>query len=253
MVHFDAQLEHVKLFKSEQKPAAVSRDGSPDLTTDTEGEESGVEYFGFRMPAIDGRRARSNTISVSGENASLHKWRNCKSKSGSGEEDEDSIAKRVVLNPANFSCPASLSQSATVKDCAGFGYGSRANVALASLELRISTPSPPPPTPSTTTTELSLIGTILVRNLMFDKRVAARFTFDDWQTVSEVGAKWIRSVEPSPHASSSSLGPTSSVSCFVGPSSLVKGHDFDLFEFSLKLSDHLLRIASKTLVRCISP
>jgi hypothetical protein len=131
--------------------------------------------------------------------------------------------------------------------------GSRANVALVSLELRISTPSPPPLTPSTTTTDLSLIGTILVRNLMFDKRVAVRFTFDDWQTVSEVGAKWIRSVEPSPHPSASSLGPTSSVSCFVGPSSLVKRHDFDLFGFSLKLSDHLPRIASKALVRCISP
>ena len=36
-VHFDAKLEHVKLFLAEQKPLAVSRDGSP--TSDTSGDE----------------------------------------------------------------------------------------------------------------------------------------------------------------------------------------------------------------------
>ena len=46
MVHFDSKLEHVKLFLSEQKPAAVSRDGSPTSDGDeTSGEDSdhGVE------------------------------------------------------------------------------------------------------------------------------------------------------------------------------------------------------------------
>ena len=37
-VHFDSQLEHVKLFLAEQKPLAVSRDGSP--TDDTSGTDS---------------------------------------------------------------------------------------------------------------------------------------------------------------------------------------------------------------------
>ncbi|KAI0373175.1 hypothetical protein BV20DRAFT_795164 [Pilatotrama ljubarskyi] len=36
-VHFDSQLEHVKLFLAEQKPLAISREGSP---TDTSGTES---------------------------------------------------------------------------------------------------------------------------------------------------------------------------------------------------------------------
>ncbi|KIK91981.1 carbohydrate-binding module family 21 protein [Paxillus rubicundulus Ve08.2h10] len=36
-VHFDSKLEHVKLFLAEQKPLAVSRDGSP--TTDTSGTD----------------------------------------------------------------------------------------------------------------------------------------------------------------------------------------------------------------------
>ncbi|KAH7099834.1 putative phosphatase regulatory subunit-domain-containing protein [Auriculariales sp. MPI-PUGE-AT-0066] len=38
-VHFDAQLEHVKLFLAEQKPAAVSRNGSPTEDSDTSGTE----------------------------------------------------------------------------------------------------------------------------------------------------------------------------------------------------------------------
>ncbi|KAK7449725.1 hypothetical protein VKT23_013200 [Stygiomarasmius scandens] len=37
-VHFDAQLEHIKLFLAEQRPIAVSRDGSP--TDETSGTES---------------------------------------------------------------------------------------------------------------------------------------------------------------------------------------------------------------------
>jgi hypothetical protein len=42
-VHFDSQLEHVKLFLAEQKPLAVSRDGSP--TDDTSGTESDFPTF----------------------------------------------------------------------------------------------------------------------------------------------------------------------------------------------------------------
>lgn len=42
-VHFDSQLEHVKLFLAEQKPLAVSRDGSP--TDDTSGTESDFPAF----------------------------------------------------------------------------------------------------------------------------------------------------------------------------------------------------------------
>lgn len=44
-VHFDAQLEYVKLFLSEQKPAAVSRDGSPTEDSDTSGTERGRRTF----------------------------------------------------------------------------------------------------------------------------------------------------------------------------------------------------------------
>lgn len=244
MVHFDAQLEHVKLFKSEQKPAAVSRDGSPDLTTDTEGEESGVEYFGFRMPAIDGRRARSNTISISDRSGMPQRWKNSKGRALGAEEDEESVARRVSINRINFSCPPSIPPTGPVTDCTWFGYGSRENVALASLELRLSSSGPSATSSSTETSAnspmptLFLVGTILVRNLAFAKRVAVRFTLDDWQTVSEVSAKWIRSVDGLPP-------PLTRPRTSYG---VEEGKEVDLFEFNLKLSDHLLRIATKTLV-----
>ena len=41
-IRFHSQLERVKLFHAEQKPLAVSRDGSP---TDTSGMESGFPSF----------------------------------------------------------------------------------------------------------------------------------------------------------------------------------------------------------------
>lgn len=46
-VHFDAQLEHVKLFLAEQKPLAVSRDGSPTETS--EGDTTDTSFPFPRM------------------------------------------------------------------------------------------------------------------------------------------------------------------------------------------------------------
>lgn len=43
-VHFDTQLEHVKLFLTQQKPAAVSRSGSPTLETETEDEPEAFPF-----------------------------------------------------------------------------------------------------------------------------------------------------------------------------------------------------------------
>ncbi|KAF8251374.1 hypothetical protein K440DRAFT_539473 [Wilcoxina mikolae CBS 423.85] len=40
------------------------------------------------------------------------------------------------------------------------------------------------------TDKKSLIGTVAVANVAFQKHVVARFTFDYWQTVSEVSAEW---------------------------------------------------------------
>ncbi|KAH6919253.1 protein phosphatase regulator [Coprinopsis sp. MPI-PUGE-AT-0042] len=55
-VHFDTQLEHVKLFLAEQKPRAVSRDGSP--TDDTSGTDSDFPSFIFGGDSTARRRGK---------------------------------------------------------------------------------------------------------------------------------------------------------------------------------------------------
>ncbi|KAF9559555.1 hypothetical protein CPC08DRAFT_763200 [Agrocybe pediades] len=154
-VHFDTQLEHVKLFLAEQKPLAVSRDGSP--TDDTSGTDSDFPRFIF------------------------------------GEEDNNSNLrqkKKLVMQLANM--PARINPDS--------------DVALEELVLAAD--------------GTNILGKVRVRNLAYAKWVAVRFTFDAWQTTSEVTGKYVESVSP----------------------------EFDRFGFSIRLNDLLARIEGKTLI-----
>jgi hypothetical protein len=51
---------------------------------------------------------------------------------------------------------------------------------------------------STTPTQISLTGTIIVRNLAYSKHVGVRFTLDDWVTVSNVSARHVASLTSFP-------------------------------------------------------
>lgn len=73
----------------------------------------------------------------------------------------------------------------------------------------------------------SLIGSVAVANLAFQKLVVCRFTFDYWKTTSEVVAEYAHEIRPK----------FSEV-----------GHD--RFQFTIKLSD-LANLESKTLYLCI--
>ena len=66
-------------------------------------------------------------------------------------------------------------------------------------------------------------GTVRVRNIAFEKWVAVRFTLDNWQTTSEVTARYKESIQ---------------------------GGTFDRFSFSIKLAHVLSRAEEKTL--CLS-
>ncbi|TCD67981.1 hypothetical protein EIP91_011650 [Steccherinum ochraceum] len=151
-VHFDAQLEHIKLFLAEQKPLAVSRDGSP--TDDTSGTDSDFPSFIF------------------------------------GHSDDERIRKSLSIDAVDL--PARVPANA--------------DVALESLVL--------------SEDGASISGRIQVRNLAFEKWVAVRFTFDWWQTTSEVTAKYVESIP---------------------------GGNVDRFSFSIRLNDMLKRIEEKTL------
>ncbi|KZV70787.1 carbohydrate-binding module family 21 protein [Peniophora sp. CONT] len=127
-VHFDAKLEHVKLFLAEQKPLAVSRDGSPTDDFDTTDAD---EFPAFIYGKDNGK---------------------------------------LVMQRVNF--PETIAAD------------SSADVALESVTLAADVQT--------------VNGVVRVRNLAFEKWVAIRFTLDDWQTTSEVTARYISGVAGMP-------------------------------------------------------
>lgn len=150
-VHFDAKLEHVKLFLSKQKPLAVSRDR--DLATDTSGTESDLPSFIRGSP-------------------------------------DDFAEKQIELQIRNM--PPTPSKDA--------------DVVLQGLTL--------------SQHDKTITGRVRVRNIAFEKWIAARFTLDLWQTTSEVTAHYVESVN---------------------------GGTFDIFMFTIRLHDMWLRIEEKTM------
>ncbi|RDB24260.1 hypothetical protein Hypma_008575 [Hypsizygus marmoreus] len=145
-VHFDSKLEHVKLFLAEQKPLAVSRDGSP--TDDTSGTDSDFPSFIF-----------------------------------------GDTRKTLEMKVPNM--PRCVDRNA--------------DVALEELALAPDA--------------MSIVGRARVRNIAYSKWLVARFTFDEWQTTSEVTAKYLDSVDS----------------------------EFDRFVFTIRLNDLLARIGEKRL------
>ncbi|KAK6905419.1 hypothetical protein I203_106248 [Kwoniella mangroviensis CBS 8507] len=153
-VHFDAQLERVKLFLHDQKPQVVSRDGSPTADTTSEGDE-------FPFPSTD---------------------------------EEREVKKVLTVSLPNF--PTT--------------HPPDSELYLESLFLEDD--------------RKALKGVVVCANIAFQKWVAVRFTFDWWQTTSEVTATYKESI---------------------------KGGKFDKFIFSIKLNDLLAKIEEKTLFMAI--
>lgn len=151
-VHFDAKLEHVKLFLAEQKPAAVSRDGSP--TDDTSGTESDFPAFIYGDSAADKGKLQIEVAAFRGEAKEREAWY--------------AMLEKVELSEDG----------------------------------------------------MSIAGRVRVRNLAFEKWVAVRFTFDLWQTTSEVAGRYVESTADGLH---------------------------DVFAFTIKLNDLMTRIEEKTM------
>jgi hypothetical protein len=90
-----------------------------------------------------------------------------------------------------------------------------------------------------------LSGTLLVRNLAYEKHVAVRFTLDEWQTVSEVRAQYVSSVPSLPPV----FSPTSSSKTTVGDL-VASGADkrgWDRFSFLIRLEDYAHSLGSRVL------
>ncbi|KAL5528838.1 hypothetical protein ACEPAG_4812 [Sanghuangporus baumii] len=207
MVHFDAQLEHVRVFKSTSRPVAVSRDGSPtydDTTSGGEGDSASecpslVDF----VPRPRPRRL------VPG---------------GTAGEEEEAVRRVLMMRVLNMP-----KRDLSMDD---------ADVRLEGLHLADDA--------------ASVQGIVRVRNIAFEKTVAVRFTFDGWQTTSEVLARWSESCV-SRNIVTSSAPRIRAVSTPVPGSKTDEASvpTFDRFTFSIRLADLLLRIDEKTLVLAI--
>lgn len=83
--------------------------------------------------------------------------------------------------------------------------------------------------PASGTDPLNLRGTVLVRNVAFQKWVAVRFTMDHWQTVSEVSGTHVNHLPPT----------------------TTGGTGWDRFSFAIKLEDFKRKLDERELLLCI--
>ncbi|KAH9932136.1 uncharacterized protein BXZ73DRAFT_90052 [Epithele typhae] len=114
-----------------------------------------------------------------------------------------------------------------------------ANVFLETLSL----PKTRPPT---------LRGTILARNVSFEKTVAVRFTLDDWQTTSEVMCKHVVSLPglPPPFPRARTMGDVAGNLATGQPKDEEKepaGPTWDRFSFTIRLEDYEAKLSERTL------
>ena len=106
-----------------------------------------------------------------------------------------------------------------------------------------------PATPSSPLAPITphLTGTILVRNVAYEKHVAVRFTLDDWQTTSEVRAKHVVSVLSLPWEVSKTKTLGDAVGLIANSSGTSALPTWDRFSFTIRLEDHAYKLQDKTL------
>lgn len=90
-----------------------------------------------------------------------------------------------------------------------------------------------------------LSGTLLVRNLAYEKHVAVRFTLDEWQTVSEVRAQHVVSVPSLPPVFSLSSSSKTTVGDLIALGADKCG--WDRFSFLIHLEDYAHSLGSRVL------
>jgi hypothetical protein len=112
----------------------------------------------------------------------------------------------------------------------------------ANVHLETLTFSVPPATSSSSHAAPVLTGTLVVRNVAYEKHVAVRFTLDDWQTTSEVLARHAASLRSLPPG----LEPRTvgdAISAISTDSSAL----WDRFVFTIRLEDYIHKLHEKVL------
>lgn len=175
------------------------------------------------------------------------------------EKDEGLETVRLFRRtgkPVSVSKPTSDTETETEPEPSGFpfprnNFGSSASSSL--TEIATCSPVPPADPSPYANVHLESVslpparppvlrGTVLVRNIVFEKYVGVRFTLDDWTTVSEVLATYT-----GPVASLETLAGTNqskTVGDLIG-STGAKG--WDRFNFAIKLEDYEAYLWQRTL------
>jgi hypothetical protein len=93
-----------------------------------------------------------------------------------------------------------------------------------------------------------LTGTILVRNVAYEKHVAVRFTLDDWQTTSEVRARHVASVPVLPWEKTRTRTLGDAVGIIANASNATSAPlTWDRFSFNIRLEDHAYKLHERVL------
>lgn len=248
-VHFASELSSVRIFNRGAKPAALLQLGDETETDDTELEgDSG-------MPGWDGGRGRVSlnaskrrpkaTTAVRDAfpfpsftpQASQPLLFNQPSSSAS-----TSSSPRFILSPPPLTSP--------IPNTLPSPYS---NLHLESTSLIHTLPTDGAPSPIATDGgrfTLYLQGTILVRNLSYAKTVAVRFTMDEWQTTSEVAARFQQSCVPLPKAlarMSSNSNPPNARTAVGTRAAAATANTWDRFQFTIRLEDYEHKLDERTL------
>ncbi|KAJ7573691.1 putative phosphatase regulatory subunit-domain-containing protein [Mycena floridula] len=215
-VHFPSlptDLERVRLFSRSAKPINVSRSMLGE-ETETETETDGNAGFmnGYLVGASHPRSHNSAT-----HHASSH-------PGSSSNPQSIGYPFPVMSTPIPSYTLAFGRTRGTIKD------GEMVVLESLNLEEASSGPSAASPMSPSGSPSLHLHGTLLVRNVSFEKHVAVRFTMDGWATTSEVGATYL-----SPY-----IPPSVTLGDLLGAST----SSVDRFQFSIRLGDYVAPLSS---------
>lgn len=146
-------------------------------------------------------------------------------------EPEPSTYPFPHVSQNTFASPSSssLSEIASCSTIPASSPSPYANVHLESINL-------PPARPPV------LRGTIIVRNIAFEKSIGVRFTLDEWTTVSEVIATYSGSVSPLEDLVGTNQGKT--IGDLIGS---LPESNWDRFNFAIKLEDYEAYLWQRTL------
>ncbi|TFK32114.1 hypothetical protein BDQ12DRAFT_728944 [Crucibulum laeve] len=243
-VHFpsqDKELQTVKWFNRSAKPASLSKPpGEPETETETEGEGG----FGGSLAGAGGSKWGAGgyirgsaypfpRFSAAGASGMVGGAQGTAQGAGAGKKfelDQERTSAIPARNPPQY-----------------------ANVHLESLDFSL--------VPSSSTQgqgPLALTGTLLVRNLAYEKHVAVRFTLDDWQTTSEVSAHHVISLPclpasfpstslPGSHAHNTSGDLAGDLADAAGRAQEASHPAWDRFSFNIKLEDYRPSLLTRTM------